>query len=166
MPAAAAAAAEIVRHGGCGKVVTCSSGGVHLQLPALHAAHGDLRRRSTNMDGTDMAAAAAAAAAGQLWSGSTAGDEQLPLWLPVATGRPPLQQLIESWLATQQQLPQPLHKGAADSHGSSSSTRMLQHGSQLRCSVYAMGPAALVADAQVLCGGIQGLHFVQKAYQL
>jgi hypothetical protein len=168
MSAAAAAAAEVVRHGGCGRLVASSSGEVHLQLPALQPLHGFGGSSSADVDGTDTAAqhAAAPAAAGQLQFGSSV-DDQLQ-WLPVTTGRPPLQQLIEGWLATLQQLPQSEHKDAAAGDGRSSSISMKtkQRGRRLRCNLYAMGPAALVADAQVLCGGIKGLHFVQKAYQL
>jgi hypothetical protein len=164
--AAAAAAADVVRHGGCGRLVTCSSGEVYLQLPALHTAH-IIGSSSADVNGTDIAAAAPAAA-GQLWCGSS--DDDKPQWLPVTTGRPPLQQLIEGWLATLQQLPQlpqSDHKDAAAEYSlGSSSSKLKQQGRRLRCNVYAMGPAALVADAQLLCGGMKGLHFVQKAYQL
>jgi hypothetical protein len=142
--------------------VTNSSGEVHLQLPALQRMHG-IAASSIDADGSD--AAPAAAAAGQLLWGSSADDQ--PQSLPVKTGRPPLQQLIEGWLATLQQLPQSDHKDAAAGDGHSSSSNSVKKvGHRLRCNVYAMGPAALVADAQVLCGGVKGLHFVQKAYQL
>jgi hypothetical protein len=141
---------------------------------------------------TTAAAAAATAAAtaaevvrnssyGQLVA-SSSGEMQLQLpsllsdtgdthqWaLPVTNSRPPLQQLIDGWLATLQQLPQlpqPANKDAATGSSSSSSSSQRRGESVVRCTVYAMGPAPLVADAQVLCGRLKGLHFVQKAYQL
>ncbi|KAF6254932.1 hypothetical protein COO60DRAFT_273403 [Scenedesmus sp. NREL 46B-D3] len=156
--AAAAAAAEVVRRGGCGRLVTSSSGEVFLQLPTLQAAR----------HGSGDAASTAAAAAAQLWRNSSDLQE---LTVPVTEGRPPLQQLTEGWLATLQQLPQlsPLaskDEAAALNGCASGGTGKNKSSGRLQCSVYAMGPAALVADAQVLCGEAKGLQFVQKAYQL
>jgi hypothetical protein len=138
--AGAAAAAKVVGSGGCGKVTVSSSGEMQLQLPAA------LLQSGSADSSSDMS--------------SNADD----VALAVKNGRPPLQQLIEGWMAMLQQLPQKDAAAAVSSSSSSSNNRKSQGG--VRCTVYAMGPAALVADAQVLCGGMKGVHFVQKAFQL
>jgi hypothetical protein len=73
----------------------------------------------------------------------------------VEQGRPPLQPLISSWLATLQQLP---HQ---------------QQQQQLQVGVYGMGPARLCEDTKLLCDTINGqkggkvyLGFVQKTHEL
>jgi hypothetical protein len=133
--AAAAAAAEAVRQGSCGKLVRSSSSNrLQLQLPPLHCA--------------------------QLTADSSRCHCGRYDAVPVTAGRPQLQPLIEGWMAMLRQLPQ-----AADSFNSSSRDQK-EPKSEVFCRVYAMGPAPLVADAQVLCGGITGLHFVQKTYQM
>uniref|UniRef100_A0A383W8R5 Ferric oxidoreductase domain-containing protein n=1 Tax=Tetradesmus obliquus TaxID=3088 RepID=A0A383W8R5_TETOB len=82
--------------------------------------------------------------------------------LQVTAGRPQLQPLIENWLTMLKQLPK-----AADSNESEGGKEQQKaSGSQPLCAVYAMGPAPLVADAQVLSGGMKGVHFVQKTYTL
>jgi hypothetical protein len=135
--AAAAAAAEAVRHGSCGNLANSSScGSFQLQLPPLQSADPTAR-------------------AGRCGSWNEAA-------VPVTAGRPQLQPLVEVWLAMLRQLP----KAAAADSLESSRKHQTEKQSELFCNVYAMGPAPLVADAQVLCGGIERLHFVQKTYQL
>jgi hypothetical protein len=134
--AAAAAAAEAVRQGSCGKLVSSSSCD-SLQLQLPPLLGAELK-----------------AGAGRCGSHATC--------IPVTAGRPQLQPLVEGWMAMLRQLPQ-----AAGSLDSSSSSRDQKEAKrEVFCRVYAMGPAPLVADAQVLCGGIKGLHFVQKTYQM
>jgi hypothetical protein len=68
-------------------------------------------------------------------------------------GRPPLQQLVKSWLATQQQL-------ATHDHSSSINS------GKRSCTVYAMGPEQLVHSVQQLCCDVASLCFVRKTHQL
>jgi hypothetical protein len=113
----AAPAAAVVQNGSCGNLVASSSGGIHLELPAL------LSDSSASVTST----------------ASSSGTQRLVL--PVTNSRPPLQQLIDGWLATLQQLPQPVHKDAAANSSScvgSSSSSQRRGGSRVRYTVYAI----------------------------
>jgi hypothetical protein len=140
--AAAAAAAEAVQRGSCGKLVSSSSSSsssgnvLQLELPALHRP------------------------AAHQQAASCCDHEAGSRVLPVTAGRPQLQPLVEGWLAMLRQLPR-----AADRSGDDKEQQKTA-GCQPLCAVYAVGPVPLVADAQVLCGGMEGVHFVQKTYQL
>jgi hypothetical protein len=138
--------------------------------------------------GAAMLAAAAAAAAECVQQGSCgklvrcadsgAMHLQLPVKKPagfqasstalhVTAGRPQLQSLVEGWVAMLRQLPQAADGNEDAATGNKHKKAAGQKaGSKVVCAVYAMGPAPLVADAQVLCGGMKGVHFVQKTYQL
>jgi hypothetical protein len=85
---------------------------------------------------------------------------------PVEVGRPPLEQLVRSWIASVQQLP----GGLANSSSSSSSSSKGQQ-QQQQFDVFGMGPTLLVASVQLLCddinkaGGVS-VNFVQKTHEL
>eukprot|EP00879_Flechtneria_rotunda_P005830 GHRR01006134.1.p1 GENE.GHRR01006134.1~~GHRR01006134.1.p1 ORF type:complete len:902 (+),score=349.32 GHRR01006134.1:184-2889(+) len=107
----------------------------------------------------------AAAAATEGTGGSHIGVTAVTT--PVETGRPPLIELINSWLAARKQLP-----NSDGSCGSSSSSggRLQQ---QQQYAVYAMGPTKMVADVQLLCDDINQrpgssvyLDYVQKTHEL
>lgn len=84
---------------------------------------------------------------------------------PVAAGRPDTQQLISSWLATLQQLPDVGKDVSSDG------------GRQLQCPVLGCGPTALLHDTQMLVQDLNAqqarrhvgrvrMHFVRKTFAL
>lgn len=163
---AAAAAATLWRTAAAGNV----AGGAMSVVPeATSACH----NRSCSAGGSEPLPAPAAAVGGvgqlhlQLWA--PGGTYPMAVTVPVASGRPPLAQLLQAWLAGLQQLPV----------GSGSQHRAVQ--------VYAMGPEPLVLAVQLLCDDLnarrnagcgsgrtkQGagslrplVQFVRKSYEL
>lgn len=133
--AVSAAAVAALSCSSSGRLLAAADGSLQLQLPAppkqqaLHASAG----------------ASSAASAAQPVPHAAAAS----VCLPVARGRPPLQQLVKGWVATQQQLV------------------MHAHHSGERCyTVYAMGPEKLVVQVQELCDDVAGLSFVRRTHQL
>jgi hypothetical protein len=97
--------------------------------------------------------------------------------ISVTAGRPQLQQLMEGWMATMQQLPASALCGDDDaisagpagplgSDGSKRKTKQAEKRDSLYWDVYAMGPAPLVADAKLICGKLKGVCFSQRTRQL
>jgi hypothetical protein len=94
--------------------------------------------------------------------------------ITVTAGRPPLQQLIDGWMATMQQLPTSAMCSEEDTAvpvgtlgvGSKRTSKQAKSGNSVYWDVYAMGPAALVADAKVVCGKLKGVCFSQRTHQL
>lgn len=134
--AVSAAAVAAVSSCSSGRLLAAADGSLQLQLPmppkqpAMHAGSPD--SSSPAQEAVLQPSAAATSSC-----------------LPVESGRPPLQQLVKGWLATQQQLVM---------HGHSSGTRCY--------TVYGMGPEQLVCEVQQLCDDVAGLSFVRRTHQL
>jgi hypothetical protein len=107
--------------------------------------------------------------------GGSSGSSSSSSVISVTAGRPQLQQLMEGWMATMQQLPSSALCGDDDaagpsgplgSDGSKRKSKQAITGDSLYWDVYAMGPAPLVADARVICGKLKGVCFSQRTHQL
>jgi hypothetical protein len=135
------------------KVGTAVDGGLQLHLPAVQKQQHEAG--TVSADSSTVASEAArllqqphdsASVVQQQYDSSTA--------VPVELGRPPLQQLVKGWLATQQQLATHDHSSSSSSSGKRSYT------------VYAMGPEQLVQSVQQLCCDMTPLRFVRKTHHL
>jgi hypothetical protein len=154
LSAVSAAAVDALRPGNTGRLLASADGRLQLQLPAMTKQQ-PLQAGSTG-SGSAGHEASGLGANQQLASGAASGGGYL---LPVECGRPPLEQLVKSWLATQQQQLAMHHGGHQHSRSSRSSRKQC-------CTVYGMGPERLVHEVQQLCDAVGGLQFVRKTHQL
>jgi hypothetical protein len=168
-----AAAATAVEEGGVHAAAAAESAAAAVGPSAVSAAalaaKGFARFKAAE---TAAAAAAAAAAPKVQWQLHLPSDAEVhtpgagvyngvPSVFTVEVGRPPVEELVRSWIAAVQQLP-------TDSAGSSSSSKRPQ---QQQFDVFGMGPTALVASVQLLCddmnrAGNVSVNFVQKTHEL
>lgn len=153
--AAAAAAVAASVSGGTAKLVTAADGGLQLQLPAVQKQQRDSGTACTEPSSTAAGSEAVHLLQQPCNSAWTIQHYKSSTALAVELGRPPLQQLVKSWLATQQQL-------ATHDHHSSSSSRSRKRS----YTVYAMGPEQLVQRVQRLCCDVACLNFVRMTHQL
>ena len=150
-----AAAVDALRPGSMGRLLTGAAGRLQLQLPAFTKQE---VMQAGSTDSSSVQEAPGLEAAQQLASEAGRAPTSGRL-LHVEWGRPPLDQLLKAWLATQQQQLLMHHGGQQHSKSSSSSRK--------QCfTVYGMGPERLVHEVQQLCDAVGGLHFVRKTHQL